>query len=166
MKSGLFYPHIQESGKLLTRKLCHAYAVQKPCMCKYNKRMLITQDCTKFLGLIAWQIPCKQLCWFPGYSVGKKKIKISFSRWWCLELATSVDFVHALNQFYGWFYHDIMQTNHHLSLSMTKIHLLNDQDHIIQNQGVIFLYSFLTLYFVSNSWSIHMSHFFNWITSC
>ena len=41
----------------------------------YNKRMPIAQDCVKFRGLPAYcmaEISCKQLCWFPGCSTGKK----------------------------------------------------------------------------------------------
>ena len=80
-----------KSIKLFTRKLCQAY--DETCMCIYNKRMLIAQDCVKFRGHRAWvycmtEITCKQLCWFPGYGAGKK-IKILFSCWWRFELATS-----------------------------------------------------------------------------
>ena len=59
----------------------------------YNKRMLITQVTSNFAGARAQaycmtEISYKQLRRFPGCSM-RKKIKISFSRWWHLELATS-----------------------------------------------------------------------------
>ena len=64
----------------------------------YSKSMLRKQDCVKFRGRIAWQnFFRKQLCLFLQCSAGKKKnkkqIKISSSRWWRFQLATSPIFL-------------------------------------------------------------------------
>ena len=93
-----FYPHIWEMSKVIYKKTLSGVFCMKPCTCIYNKCMLITQDCVKFRGCQAQaycttEISCKQLCWFPGCSAGKKS-KILFSCWWRLELVTSLIELH------------------------------------------------------------------------
>ena len=77
----------KKSAKLFTSKLCQAYAVWH-----LHTHLQVHADHTQLRQVsqayCMTEISCKQLCWFPGCS-GGKKIKILFSRWWCLELATS-----------------------------------------------------------------------------
>ena len=94
----IFTCTIQEISKVVCKKTMsqmRAFITSLCCMKRvhYSKRMLHKQDCLKFHGHIAWQefFFWKQLCWFPQCSAGKKKkkIKISSSRWWRFQLATS-----------------------------------------------------------------------------
>ena len=64
--------------------------VQSACTC---------YKCTRrFHTAYPWQShSCEQLCWFPGCA--GKKIQISFSRWWRLELATSSIGIISVHQY-------------------------------------------------------------------
>ena len=55
----------------------------------YSKRMLRKQDCVKLRGGIAWQSFFENNFADFSYVVQVKKIKISSSRWWRFQLATS-----------------------------------------------------------------------------
>ena len=84
-----FLHYIWEIRKVVYKKTlscntptkCDAILCKSACACC---------NCTHgFHTAYVWQeFSCKQLCWFPKCSAGKK-IYISSSRWWRLELATS-----------------------------------------------------------------------------
>ena len=93
-KSTFFYLHIQEIIKVVCKKILSGLCCMKPSHTFITSACWSHRIAPSFVGAgpgCAWQrflAACKQLCWFPGRSAGKK-IKILFSSWWCLELATS-----------------------------------------------------------------------------
>ena len=90
----IFTRTIQEISKVVCKKTVSETRTLITSLCcmkrsHYSKRMLRKQDCVKFHGRIAWQSFSENN--FADFSdvVPVKKIKISSSRWWRFQLATS-----------------------------------------------------------------------------
>ena len=88
-KSKCFYLHIREISKANVSKNTFArrilYEIQAH---NYNKRMLIAQDCVKFRVGIVWRsFLANNSTDFADEVQVKKKVKISFSRWWSFGIS-------------------------------------------------------------------------------
>ena len=91
----MFFPTHQEISKAVYKKTFVRQILYETRLFNYNKHLLIAQDCMKFCRGLAWQrFLVNNIADFPDV-VWVKKIKILFSHWWRLQLATSPIMTHS-----------------------------------------------------------------------
>ena len=91
-----FYPHYTGNQQsCLWEKYVRNVCIYRQAYAVWHARITASLCCANrialsFAGVLHDRVFWKQLCWFLRCSVGKKKIKISSSRWWRFQLATSL----------------------------------------------------------------------------